>query len=160
MNSDNFHAADNTFHAPSPDEMRAANVNPATGLATDYLNLFNEYIMLAELVEEGSMPPDILQDWQPRDYEGHFVQTNFSGVKTVLAAYRCLPDDAHHAFDNATGKLIDLILDHQAEILNAPTDLHPIREQRDIVAALITGPEAGADIDSEHKQAEIDALFD
>ena len=33
----------------SEQDLLAANVNPATGLATDYLNLFNEAIMLFEM---------------------------------------------------------------------------------------------------------------
>ena len=42
----------------SPDEearaaqLRAANINPRTGLATDYLNHFNEAIMLLEMITD------------------------------------------------------------------------------------------------------------
>ncbi|MDP3655070.1 MAG: hypothetical protein Q8R67_25705, partial [Rhodoferax sp.] len=32
--------------------LRAANINPRTGLATDYLNHFNEAIMLLEMVPD------------------------------------------------------------------------------------------------------------
>jgi hypothetical protein len=145
---------------PDAAALKAANVNPKTGLATDYLNLFNEYIMLAEMVGEGSMEPDILADWQPRDYESHFVHTNFAGVKMVLAAYRALPEEARDEFEEAVNGLIDLILAHQHHVRIAPAKLDDIREQRDKVAALIGGPAPGSDIDNDHTQAAIDALFD
>ena len=32
--------------------LRAANINPRTGLATDYLNHFNEAIMLLEMIPD------------------------------------------------------------------------------------------------------------
>jgi hypothetical protein len=42
-----------------------ANINPVTGLATDYLNHFNEAIMMLELAPE---MPDCMEDlsaWRP-----------------------------------------------------------------------------------------------
>ncbi|MEO8318885.1 MAG: hypothetical protein ABI561_11235, partial [Bradyrhizobium sp.] len=33
-------------------QLKAANINPRTGLATDYLNHFNEAIMLLEMVPD------------------------------------------------------------------------------------------------------------
>src|SRR6516225_7897250 len=47
-------------------ELRAANINPRTGLATDYLNHFNQAVMLLDMIPD--MPEcaeDFLQ-WQPR----------------------------------------------------------------------------------------------
>src|SRR5262249_13363385 len=47
-----------TQRAPGPvdearaAELRAANINPRTGLATDYLNHFNEAVMLLEMVPD------------------------------------------------------------------------------------------------------------
>ena len=46
-------------------ELRAANINPRTGLATDYLNHFNEAIMLLEMIPD---MPDCAEDfltWRP-----------------------------------------------------------------------------------------------
>ena len=43
----------------SEQDLLAANVNPATGLATDYLNLFNEAIMLFEM---GLDMPDMAEE--------------------------------------------------------------------------------------------------
>ena len=37
---------------PAAARLRAANINPRTGLATDYLNHFNEAIMLLEMIPD------------------------------------------------------------------------------------------------------------
>jgi hypothetical protein len=50
-----------------------ANINPITGLATDYLNHFNEAIMMLELAPE---MPDCMEDlsaWRPLSYCEHFA---------------------------------------------------------------------------------------
>jgi hypothetical protein len=44
---------------PTPEQLAKANINPTTGLATDYLNHFNEAIMLLDLV---ATVPDCLPD--------------------------------------------------------------------------------------------------
>jgi hypothetical protein len=74
--------------APCPND---ANINPATGLATDYLNHFNEAIMLLDLV---ASCPDCLDDfrgdllaWQPRGYRAHFECSRFAGRALAIAAY-------------------------------------------------------------------------
>ena len=63
---------------PRATEPRAtANINPRTGLATDYLNHFNEAVMLLEMIPD--MPEcveDFLQ-WQPLSYAEHFIASNF-----------------------------------------------------------------------------------
>ena len=64
-----------------------ANINPATGLATDYLNHFNEAIMLLEML---SSCPDCLDDflaWRPMSYREHFEASRFKGRALAIAAY-------------------------------------------------------------------------
>ena len=59
-----------------------ANINPDTGLATDYLNHYNEVAMLIDMLE--SMPDvaeDIL-DWRPITYAEHFPRHWFSRKRT------------------------------------------------------------------------------
>jgi hypothetical protein len=78
--------------AQAPDERDAwrlseANINPVTGLATDYLNHFNEAIMLLEMLP-GS--PDCLEDllaWKPASYREHFAASGFKGRDLAIAAY-------------------------------------------------------------------------
>ncbi len=64
-----------------------AHINPLTGLATDYLNHFNEAIMLLELL---SVDPDCLQDflsWRPMSYTEHFAVSIFKHHDIAIAAY-------------------------------------------------------------------------
>lgn len=144
---------------PDADALLAANVNPSTGLATDYLNLFNEYIMLAEMVADGSMDPEVLSDWQPIDYESHFAQSGFAGADMVLLAYRSLPHDAKLEFEEAVTGLIDLILSHQQDAKSVPDFVVSAGHQRDHVATMISDPTHETDMDNGETQAEIDALF-
>lgn len=63
------------------------NINPATGLATDYLNHFNEAIMLLEML---SGSPDCRTDflaWRPMSYREHFSASRFIGRDLAIAAY-------------------------------------------------------------------------
>src|SRR5450830_1377187 len=79
--------------APGPDrearaaQLRAANINPRTGLATDYMNHFNEAIMLLEML---SSCPDCRDDflgWRPMSYREHFEASRFKGRVLAIAAY-------------------------------------------------------------------------
>ena len=71
--------------ALTPERLRAANIHPETRLATDYLNHFNEVIMLLELVP--SMP-DCIDDvliWQPASYEEHFRRSHYRDKDLAIA---------------------------------------------------------------------------
>ena len=54
------------------------NINSATGLTTDYLNHFNEAIMVLEMI---TMMPECIPDleaWRPKTYREHYAQSNLS----------------------------------------------------------------------------------
>jgi len=142
------------------DQLLAANVNPDTGLATDFLNLFNEYIMLAELVEDGSMEHDVLSDWLPIDYETHFLRSSFAGAEIVINAYRNLLVDTRKKFEAAIAALIANIMIHQENLAPKPGLMEEIQLQRDAVAAIINQPTPAKPNSCENTQADIDALFD
>ncbi|MCB9993348.1 MAG: hypothetical protein H6873_06790 [Hyphomicrobiaceae bacterium] len=140
----------------SESELRSANVNPETGLATDYLNHFNEYLMLAELVADDLEDRAILGDWRPIDYCGHFLKSKLAGHETAVAVYQCLPADRRDRFKHAVAGLDEAILAHKRG--DVPISLlDEISAKRDAVADLISA-ERGFD---EHAatQDEIDALF-
>ncbi len=144
---------------PDDAALRAANVNLKTGLATDFLNLFNEYIMLGELVCDGSLERDVLNDWVPIDYETHFAQSGFAQAQTVLAAYRSLDPPSRQSFEKEVGTLISLILTHQESNPCPKELLGEIKHQRDFVAALISEPAPANVCEVEDAQSAIDALF-
>lgn len=144
---------------PDDATLQAANVNLKTGLATDFLNLFNEYIMLAELVCDGSMEHDVLNDWLPIDYETHFARSGFAEAQTVLAAYRSLEPASRQSFEIEVGTLISLILTHQDTNPCPKELLVEIKHQRDFVAAFISEPAPTNTCEVEDAQSAIDALF-
>src|ERR1700761_8646534 len=78
--------------------LRAANINPHTGLATDYLNLFNEAVMLLEMIPD---MPECTEDFlagQPLSYAEHFTATNFRARDLVIEAYEpAMPTSAPHS---------------------------------------------------------------
>ena len=71
----------------SPEALAQANVNPATYLATDYLNVFNEALMLIGLVGDDPDMLEELEGWSAPGYAEHFERTNFQGKEVVIAAY-------------------------------------------------------------------------
>lgn len=160
MTANNAKLSNDWVVVPDEAAMRAANVNPRTGLATDFLNLFNEYIMLGEMVADGSMPPDVLDEWKPVDYETHFSQSGFTGSEVVLASYRALECAKRHEFEDINNLLIELILDHQLSDAPGVQQIREIKIQRDLLSALISGPAALVETGCEDAQAAIDALFD
>lgn len=90
----------------SRESLLAANVDPDTGLATDYLNHFNEMVMALDLLAD---MPDLLEDvlaWAPISYRAHFERSGFSSRAIVIAAYDVAPAAIRAAFD-ATIAAID-----------------------------------------------------
>jgi hypothetical protein len=82
-----------------PAHLAGANINPATGLATDYLNHFNEAIMLLELV---AAMPDCIDDllvWQPMSYREHFLASGQIHRDLAIAAYEVAEPRARRRLD-------------------------------------------------------------
>jgi hypothetical protein len=88
-----------------------ANINPATGLATDYLNHFNEAIMLLEML---SGSPDCIADfleWRPLSYHEHFIASGFKDRHMAIAAY--------DAADPAVRECLDMLAGTMTAVLEA-----------------------------------------
>jgi hypothetical protein len=99
-----------------------ANINPDTGLATDYLNVFNEIIMLMEMLPdfpEGLV--DVLE-WKPCSYIEHFERSGFSEKELAIAAYKVAPL-SYRAEIDAVGGAINAIL--ESTINGLKLDLDP-----------------------------------
>src|SRR6187401_1474712 len=79
--------------------LRAANINPRTGLATDYLNHFNEAIMLLEMIPAMPECTDDFLLWEPLSYPEHFLQSGFKGRDLAIAAYEAADPNLRARFD-------------------------------------------------------------
>jgi len=91
-------------------ELKAANINPRTGLATDYLNHFNEAVMLLEMVPD---IPDCAEDflqWSPLSYAEHFTASNFAARDLAIAAYEAADVGLRAEFDNMPGTMTAILV--------------------------------------------------
>ena len=71
-------APDNPAIAALRARLIGTNINEKTLLATDYLNHFNELVMVLDLIPD---MPECLEDargWMPKSYEDHFADSQFS----------------------------------------------------------------------------------
>lgn len=93
----------------SADVLAAANINPRTGLATDYLNHFNEAIMLLELIPDMPDCYELFLEWQPLSYAEHFIKSNFKGRDLAIAAYEAAPPSVRTEFDTMVSKMTQIL---------------------------------------------------
>lgn len=91
------------------------NINPLTGLSTDYLNHFTEAVMALEMA--ASMPEclDDLRAWGPKSYVEHFAASRFSHRAAVIDAYRAADGATRTALDAASTTLHATILELRAQ---------------------------------------------
>jgi len=85
--------------------VKGKNINDKTLLATDYLNHFNEVIMLIGMV--ASMP-ECLEDakaWRPKSYQQHFRDSVFSDKELAIEAYEHAPPEYRDPFDAVIERL-------------------------------------------------------
>jgi hypothetical protein len=90
-------------------ELRAANINPRTGLATDYLNHFNEAVMLLEMIPNMPECADEFLGWQPLSYAEHFTASNFSARELAISAYDSADGHIRTEFDNITAAMTSIL---------------------------------------------------
>src|SRR5712672_1040751 len=102
-------------HQSGPDQearaaqLRAANINPRTGLATDYLNHFNEAIMLLEMVPDMPECAEDFLTWTPLTYAEHFWASNFKARDLAIEAYESADPKVRANFDNLTATMTSIL---------------------------------------------------
>lgn len=154
------------------DRLESANINPHTGLATDYLNHFNEVMMLLEMLPA---MPDCSEDilaWEPLSYEEHFMQSGFSEKQLAVMAYAAAPEELRNELLRVVSEINHTVILAQETLQTAinPADIaamvadkatahiRPLIAQASgiIHGHIVPNPEAR---EGEAAQAEIDALF-
>ena len=103
-------------------ELRAANINPRTGLATDYLNHFNEAIMLLEMIPDVPECADDFLEWHPLTYSEHFTASNFKARDLAIAAYESADAKIRAEFDNITSAMTSILTAVSAAMREARQD--------------------------------------
>jgi hypothetical protein len=89
--------------------LASANINPRTGLATDYLNHFNEAIMLLEMIPDMPECTADFLEWRPLSYSEHFAASNFKARDLAVAAYESTDVAIRAEFDNITGAMTSIL---------------------------------------------------
>lgn len=85
------------------------NVNEQTLLATDYLNHFNEIIMILEMVP---MMPEMFEEaiaWEPKTYQQHFTDSTIADKDLAVEAYDYVPDKYKKPFEDIVRRINLLI---------------------------------------------------
>ena len=90
-------------------KLRAANINPRTGLATDYLNHFNEAIMLLEMVPDMPECAEDFLTWTPLSYAEHFTASNFKARDLAIEAYESADARVRAEFDNIASTMTAIL---------------------------------------------------
>ena len=150
----------------SDESLVAANVNPATKLATDYLNVFNEALMLIGLVGDSPELLEELADWQPCSYEIHFRASPFHFKDVVVAAYNAADPALREAFDAQAHDLCGAVEAAITELSMLNDKGEPLHDRAAELAGELQASVAKLDamihggLDHSSSQDAIDALFD
>ncbi|MDA1089817.1 MAG: hypothetical protein O3A85_05845 [Proteobacteria bacterium] len=147
-------------------KVKGSNIDETTLLATDYLNHFNEIVMLLEMVPD---MPDMLEDvkeWKPKSYQDHFRDSTIGEKDLAIEAYDFVPAQYRDPFEQ-TVEQINLLIASTVErleknviageddVLRANTQSlsQLIQRLMDTASAIIHGSSKTMD------QAEIDILL-
>lgn len=147
------------------DLLVAANINPQTLLATDYLNVFNEALMLIQLAPDAPDMIEELAEWRPIDYPGHFARSGFAQRDLVIAAYHAADPALRDSFDASADELAGIVRAGIEDLMAAGEDPGQLAEAAATWSAAIEAGVAHLDAlihgraDGGHAQDDIDALF-
>ena len=86
------------------------NISAQTLLATDYLNHFNEIVMLLDMIPD---MPDMIEEcklWQPKSYTEHFADSSFKDKQLAIEAYERVPSKYRRPFEETLNHINTLIL--------------------------------------------------
>jgi hypothetical protein len=146
-----------------------ANINPATGVATDYLNHFNEAVMLLEML---SACPDCAEDflaWQPMSYREHFAASRFKDRALAITAYDVADPAVRHCLETLADTMTAVLEATRATMhADLPVEATAILAERSaawlkpLVAragAVINGETSAGDERTNMPQAAVDQLM-
>jgi hypothetical protein len=148
-----------------PAVLAGANINPKTGLATDYLNVFNEAVMLFGLLAEMPDMLEELKNWEPLTYEEHFARSGFQAKELAVLAYHHADPAIKGPFDKLSAEIGELLREAISQVGDAMKRGEDIQEYmaesgfglRSAIMMLDSMVHGG---DMGGAQDDIDALFD
>ena len=158
-------AGDADFRAMQ-EKIKGSNIDETTLLATDYLNHFNEIVMLLGMLPD---MPEILEDvkaWRPKSYKDHFKSSTIAEKDLAIEAYDHVPaiyrepfeqtvEQINYMIASTVARLEKNLADGEMEVLkaNVHTLSQLIQRLKDTASAIIHGSAKTMD------QSEIDAML-
>ncbi len=146
--------------------LRAANINPVTGLATDYLNHYNEIAMLVATLSDMPDMREAILEWHPVGYPTHFHNSGFSERGLAIAAYVLASAEVKREFRIAQADLDSRIAGVQQRLADAPDLAGEIASEAagifaDIarLGGVINGGKAAPLLQQSAEQDLVDSLF-
>lgn len=97
----------------------AALVNPASGIANDYLNHFNEILLLIENLP--ALLPEMIDEllaWRPVSYRQYFTNSPLPGSAATLEIYDSLDEEFRTDFETMV-MMLDKIILESIEVIKA-----------------------------------------
>jgi hypothetical protein len=147
------------------DALTAAKIVHGTGLSTDYLNVFNEPVMLFGMLADMPDMIEDLRDWQPLSYEEHFKRSGFQAKELAIAAYRATEPEVREPFDALSkeiGAMIHSAVAQADQMITAGDDIIEFVTETSFglqtSIMMLDGMVHGGSVGG--AQDDIDALFD
>jgi hypothetical protein len=112
-------AEDREVFAAYSARAEGTSINPITLLATDYLNHFNEIMMLLDLVPEMPECLDQALAWHPKSYRDHFSDSQFHYRDLAVEAYMHAPAKYREPFEAVTCQMERIVVLTLAQVKKA-----------------------------------------
>jgi len=165
-------------YAAYQEKARGTNINEETLLATDYLNHFNEVVMMIDMLPDMPDCLDMVTEWEPKPYKDHFRDSTIADKDLAVEAYDHVKPLYKKAFEDTIAMIdsaiFQAIVDAEEAIKTGDMDYlrfkvsesaQGIHRLQDKLSAIIHGT---ADLSKTEEveekvvmdQNSIDALFD
>ncbi len=159
------------------EKVRGTNINEKTLLATDYLNHFNEVVMMVDMLPDMPDCLDMVKEWQPKSYKDHFKDSTIADKDLAVEVYDHVEPICKKAFEDTIAQvehsIFQAIIDAEEAIATGDMEYlrfkvgesaHEIHRLQDRLSAIIHGTAdlSGTMIEEEPvtmDQSDIDALF-
>lgn len=90
--------------------LEGTNINGQTLLATDYLNHFNEIVMILEILPDCPECFEDAREWRPKTYRQHFADSMLSDSALAIEAYDHCPARFREPFERVVEHMDNLVM--------------------------------------------------
>lgn len=116
--------------------VQGTNISGKTLLATDYLNHFNEIVMLVGMVPDMPAMIEECHAWRPKGYRQHFRDSGFSEKDLAIEAYGHVPTKFRVPFEATVAQMDEVVAFTLERIAEAEAVGDADRLRRDCMASV------------------------